>query len=244
MRVETVAYAIEGEQRVGQLAVPDGADGDGHADGPRPCVLVCHGAAGLTDPIRRDAVRLAELGYVTFALDYLGDAPRRADVAARAAAMRADRTAIVRAARAGLDQLLACEAADPTRVAALGYCFGGTMALELARDRADLRAAIGFHPSMPATAPEETTRIRASVLLCCGADDPYVPRDALAAFADELTEAGVADWRIELYGGVKHSFTDLGMVGRDAPGAAYDQRAADRSWRAAVALLAEVAARH
>jgi len=238
MRVETVPYEVDGEPRVGQLAVPDGHGG---VDGPRPCVLVCHGAAGLTESTRHDAVRLAELGYVTFALDYLGDAPRRADVAARAAALRTDRPAIVRAARAGLAQLLACGDADPDRVAALGYCFGGTMALELARDLPSLRAAIGFHPSMPLADPEGTSRIRASVLLCCGADDPYVPRTALDAFADELTGAGVADWRIELYGGVQHSFTDLAMVGRDAPGAAYDERAAGRSWRSAVDLLAEVA---
>jgi dienelactone hydrolase len=230
MRIEAIEYSVGGQTMTGQLAVDDGRGG------PRPCVLVCHEAGGLSEQTKDRAVQLAALGYLTFALDYVGRAGPTVDPRARADALRADRGAFVGAARAGLDVLLAQEGADAHRVGAVGYCFGGTMVLELARSWPDLRVAVGFHPSMPAPAPEATRNIRAHLLLCCGGADPYVPVAAVHAFEAELAAAGVANWRTELYEGVGHNFTN---VTSSKPGAAYDEAADRHSWRAALDLLAE-----
>jgi dienelactone hydrolase len=139
----------------------------------------------------------------------------------------------------GLDVLLAQENADPSRVAAIGYCFGGVMALELARDGADLSAIVGFHSGAPTPAPQESRNISGRVLYCWGSADPFVSREARLAFEDDLTEAGVADWRIELYGGVGHCFTNPMVDGMAMPGVKYDAAADARSWRSALRLLDE-----
>jgi dienelactone hydrolase len=230
MRIEAIEYSVGGQTMTGQLAVDDAQPG------ARPCVLVCHEAGGLSEQTKDRAVQLAALGYLTFALDYVGAGPAAADPRVRADALRADRDAIVAAAWAGLDVLLAQPGADANRVGAIGYCFGGTMVLELARSWPELRVAVGFHPSMPLPAPEATRNIRAHVLLCCGADDPYVPVEAVHAFEAELAGAGVAGWRVELYDGVGHNFTNVTSA---RLGAAYDEAADRHSWRAALELLAE-----
>ena len=233
MRIESVEYSVDGRRMVGQLAV------DEYRRGPRPCVLVCHEGPGLDNHVKGRAIRLASAGYLAFALDYQGDgtAKPRAEAMQALNVLMADRALIKRMARAGLDVMLSEENADASRVAAIGYCFGGTMALELARDGADLDAVVGFHPGMPAPAPDETRRIRASVLLCCGGADPVVPPAARHAFEQELADAGVADWRIELYGGVGHAYTNPRADTLGIPGLHYDERADRRSWRSATALL-------
>ena len=96
---------------------------------------------------------------------------------------------------------------DRARVAAIGYCFGGTMVLELARTGADLKAVVGFHPGLYSTRPDDSANIVGKVLMCVGADDPLIPSESRLAFEDEMRAAGV-DWRINLYGGAKHSFTN------------------------------------
>jgi dienelactone hydrolase len=235
MRIEDIEYTVDGRRLIGQVAV------DEYRRGPRPCVLVCHEGPGLDQHVRGRAVRLASLGYLAFALDYQGDGrPKERDEAMRALGeLIADRPLTKRIARAGLDVLLAQDNADPSRVAAIGYCFGGVMALELARDGADLSAIVGFHSGAPTPAPQESRNISGRVLYCWGSADPFVSREARLAFEDDLTEAGVADWRIELYGGVGHCFTNPMVDGMAMPGVKYDAAADARSWRSALRLLDE-----
>lgn len=220
---------------VGYLAV------DEYRAGPRPCVLVCHEGPGMDDHVKGRAVRLASLGYLAFALDYQGGGVQKSLEAGMAdlQVLINDPAKTRRIARAGLEVMAGHAQADMTRVAAIGYCFGGTMAIELARDGADLKAVAGFHPGFPSPALDATRKIRAKVLLCCGAEDPFVPADVRHAFEAELTQAKVADWRIELYGGVGHSFTNPRVDELGMPGIAFNAEADRRSWRSLLDLLAE-----
>ena len=109
--------------------------------------------------------------------------------------------------------LVASEYVAAGRVAAIGYCFGGDPSLELARSGADLRAVVGFHSGLATQRPEDATAITGQVLVCIGADDPIIPPEQRLAFEEEMRAGGV-DWRMHLYGGAVHSFTN-----RDADGA-------------------------
>jgi dienelactone hydrolase len=236
MRIADIAYEVEGREMVGMLAV------DEYRPGPRPTVLVCHEGPGLEGGVRGRAIRLAAMGCCVFALDYQGGGVMREprdEAMASLARLMADRSLAVTYGRAGLEQLLAQDQADPTRVAAIGYCFGGTLALELAREGLDLKAIVGFHAGLPAPEQSLTRRITGRVLVCLGADDPFVPDAARAAFEADLTEAEVEGWRVDLYGGVGHSFTNVMVDQLGLPGLAYDARADRWSWHAAVSLLEE-----
>jgi dienelactone hydrolase len=233
VRTEDIAYDVAGRRMVGHLAFDDARPS------PRPAVLLCHEAPGLGSNVKDRAGRLATLGYLAFALDYQGDGhPHPSDEAmARVGALRADADLTRKVAGAGLDVLLAQEHVDPARVAAIGFCFGGAMALELARAGADLKAVVGFHPALDSPKPQDSRNIRASVLMCCGADDPFVPAEHRSAFEAEMRDAGVADWYMELYGGVGHSFTNPEVDQLGVPGVAYNAAADERSWQAMLHLL-------
>jgi dienelactone hydrolase len=173
-----IEYVHEGTRLVGRLAVDD------DTPGLRPGVLIAHDAAGLGDHPRDTARRLAELGYAAFALDYYGDgellAPEQVGERFGQLAGNPDRARAL--ARAGLDVLLASGYVDPQRLAAIGYCFGGTLALELARSGAELAAVVGFHSGLATSRPEDASNIRGKVLVCIGADDPIIPPEQRAAF--------------------------------------------------------------
>lgn len=234
VRTQDIEYTADGRDLIGHLAVDDSADG------PRPAVLVCHEGPGLDDHARGRAKRLASLGYVAFALDYHGGGTvlERDEMYGRLGELIPDALRTRALARAGLDVLLAQPEADPSRVAAIGYCFGGTMALELARSGADLRAVVGFHSGLGTTRPDDAANIKASVLVCIGADDPMVPEDQRRAFEAEMRAAGV-DWRMYLFGGAVHSFTNerADLAGID--GIAYHRATDERSWRAMIDLFEE-----
>jgi dienelactone hydrolase len=235
LHVEDIEYSYEGVRLVGQLAV------DESRAGRRPAVLIAHEGGGLDDHAKGSARRLAELGYVAFALDYYGDGvplpPEQ--MMPRFSALDGDRQMVAAIGRAGLEVLLASEYADPAKVAAIGYCFGGTVALELARKGADLRAVVGFHSSLTAPEPAKANEVKAKILVCIGADDPIVPAEQRAGFEREMTQAG-ADWRLNLYGGAAHSFTNPSADGSMMPGIIYNESADQRSWRAMLDLFAEV----
>ena len=235
MRIEDIEYEFEGQRMVGHLAV------DEFRPGRRPAVLVCHEGPGLSEHAKGRAVRLAGLGFAAFALDYQGDGkPRPRDEAmARLGVIMADLDLTRRLGRAGLDILLAQDFIDPDRVAAIGYCFGGAMVLELARDGADLKAVVGFHPGLRSPEPGESAKVEASVLMCCGSEDPVVSFENRQAFEVDMRESGVADWRVEIYGGVGHSFTNPLVDELGMPGFAFNAAADRRSWRSMLDLLEE-----
>jgi dienelactone hydrolase len=226
MRIEDIEYTVEGRRMVGHLAVDD------RRPGRRPGVLVCHEGPGLDEHAKGRAERLAGIGYAAFALDYHGDGKRLdpEHMMEQLVALMGDPDSIRRRANAGLDILLSQSEVDPTRIAAIGYCFGGTMALELARSGADLSLVIGFHSGLGTQRPARGGEVRAAVLACIGADDPRVPAEQRAAFEEEMRAADV-DWRLYLYGGAVHSFTNPNASRSDVPGVAYHQPTDERSWR-------------
>jgi dienelactone hydrolase len=141
---------------------------------------------------------------------------------------------------AGLDVLLSEARADPSRVAAIGFCFGGVVSLELARTGADVKAVVGFHSGYTQPRTEDSKKIRGSVLMMSGTEDPFATAEQRMAFETEMREAGVADWSMELYGGVGHSFTNPDVDALKMPGMAYDACTDSRSWDSMVRLFDEV----
>jgi dienelactone hydrolase len=233
MRTQPIEYSVDGQRMVGQLAVDD------TRSGRRPCVLVCHEGSGLGDNARERTERLAAAGYAAFALDYLGDGrPAKPDeIAAAMSVLRADRSTVKRRARAGLDVLLAQPEADSSRVAAIGFCFGGMTALALARSGADVGAVVSIHGSLTTNRPAEPGTITAKVLVCHGASDPHIPMADVVAFADEMSRAD-ADWQLIIYGQAMHGFTHKHAAPGAVPGVAYDRTADERSFDATRTFLA------
>jgi dienelactone hydrolase len=236
MQTRDVAYTVGGKSFTGYLARPDDA-------ASRPGVLVCHQGGGVTEHTRERARMLAEAGYIAFALDMYGEAfttIERAMVLMNG--VLADPAEMRRRAQAALDVLESQPAVDAGRLAAIGYCFGGALVLEMARSVPALKGVVSFHPGMagPVALPEKDDRpVHAKVLVCAGADDPLIPPEAREHFVRLMT-AVRADWQLIVFGGVVHSFTDRSV---DAMGRAdfkYDARADRRSWVAMRAFLDEL----
>jgi dienelactone hydrolase len=200
----------------------------------RPGVLVVHQWLGLTDYEKHRAEQLAALGYVAFCADIYGKGIRPKDTSeagAQAGKYKSDRALLRARVNAGLDVLKKNELVDAKRVAAIGYCFGGTTVLELARSGADIAGVVSFHGGLDSPTPADGKNIKCKVLVCHGADDPFEKPADLAAFEDEMRQANV-DWVLIKFGGAVHSFTQP-MAGNDnSKGAAYNERADRRSWAA------------
>jgi dienelactone hydrolase len=208
---------------------------------PRPGVLVIHDAGGLSENIKEKTRRLAALGYVAFALDLFGDGQPVTDGMRRISEMAAMPSALEHwrgLARAGLATLAAQPQADATRLAAIGYCFGGTTVYELARSGAALQAVVGFHSGLSPSSGE-ARNIKGKVLALLGADDPLIPPEARLAFEQEMREAKV-DWQMSLYGNTGHSFTNPDAGAMNRPGFAYEPRTDARSWAEMRRLFDEV----
>lgn len=235
MHREDIEYQVDGNSHIGYLVV------DRDRTGRRPAILVCHEGPGLSDHAKRVAERLAALGYVAFALDYHGGGQPlpRDEMFARLGALMSDPDRTRRLAHAGLEVLLAQGEADPGRVAAIGYCFGGTMALELARGGADVQAIVGFHSGLSTTRPQDASNIVGTVVVHIGADDPMITAVQRADFEAEM-RAGHVDWRMYLYGGAEHSFTNPDAAAAGMPGIAYHEPTDQRSWRSMLDLFAEL----
>lgn len=229
-----VEYTVDGTVMVGRLTLPEG-------EGRRPAVLVAHEAGGLSDYELGRARRLAELGYVAFALDYHGSAraDTHAGMMARLTYLGTSPDRMRAISRAGLKALIAEPRVDTAKVAAIGYCFGAVMMLELARDHADLKAVVGFHPGSADHDPEDSRNITGKVLLCIGSEDPWMPAEQRLALEQEMRAAGV-DWQLNMYGGAKHGFTNPGAAQSSLPEVGYHEASDIRSWRAMIGLLDEV----
>lgn len=238
METREIEYQADGMRAVGYLAIPDGTD-------KRPGVLVSHEGPGIDDHAKGRARRIAEeLGYVAFALDYIGDGQRLADLQqtmARLGPLMADPLKTRRIGQAGLDVLTAQPRVDTDRLAAIGYCFGGTMSLELARGGAPLKAVVGFHSGLATARPDDASNITGKVLVCIGTEDPLIPPDQRADFEKEMRAGGV-DWRMNLYGGAAHSFTNPSASAMGVPGIEYHQPTDLRSWDAMLDLFNETLA--
>jgi dienelactone hydrolase len=237
MRTETLHYQADGLEMLGHLAFDPGQSGR------RPGVLVFPEAFGLSEHAKSRAERLASLGYVALAADLHGQQYLTSglDEAMQLLGVLRENPDKIRArASAPLQALLARPDVDPDRIGAIGYCFGGTMALELARSGAAVAAVAGFHSGLSTKTPEDAKHIKGKVLVCIGADDPGVDFDQRAAFEREMRDGGV-NWQMSVYGGVKHSFTnpEADKMGRPEF-AAYDEQADRRSWSEMLTLFGEV----
>jgi dienelactone hydrolase len=150
-----------------------------------------------------------------------------------------DRALMRARVQAGLDALAGSELCDPRKVAAIGYCFGGTSVLELARSGADIAGVVSFHGGLDTPTPADAKNIKAKVLVLHGGDDPHVPRKDVEAFKNEMSAAGV-DWQLVIYGGAVHAFTNPAAGNDKSRGAAYNADADRRSWEAMRAFFAEI----
>jgi dienelactone hydrolase len=230
-----VPYHGDGLRMVGHFAIDDAIPG------ARPAVLVAPEAPGLDDFNRERCTRLAALGYAAFALDFHGEGEvirDREQMTERLKSFMADPMRTRSRAQAALSTVRVQPGVDGTRVAAIGYCFGGTVALELARSGADIQAVIGFHAGLSTVRPQDAKNIRAKILICNGVQDPIVPLEQRIAFEHEMEEGGV-DWQLNLYGGAGHAFTRPGAAAMGLAGFAYSKTAEERSWQAMLNLLAE-----
>ncbi|MGO4298643.1 dienelactone hydrolase family protein [Leifsonia sp. RAF41] len=229
IEAETVAYEHEGLPLEGYLAR------DAQADERRPAVLILHDWYGVADNVRMRAQMLARSGYVAFAADLYGAGVRPTGDAAPAEAGKYYRDLQLLRARAaaGFSWLQQQPSVDPARLAVIGYCFGGTAAVEFARTGAPVRGVVSFHGGLIAHDPSDAAQIAGSLLVLTGGSDPVVPDEAVVAFEKELREAPHVDWQVTTYSGAPHAFT---IPGTDR----YRPIADARSWRALVCFLDEV----
>lgn len=207
--------------------------------GKRPGVLVVHEWWGHNEHARHQARRLAEAGYVAFALDMYGKgklATHAADAGAFMTEATKDPEVVAARFKAALDLLLQDPHVDTARIAAIGYCFGGGVVLDQARSGADLKAVVTFHGSLGTSEPAQPGKIKARLLVLTGGADPMNPPETVAGFKKEMTAAG-AKFDVISYPGAKHSFTnpDAGKFGMDA--LAYNAQADKQSWAAMLKLF-------
>ncbi len=233
---ETVAYEHDGTALSGYLALPAEIPDEG-----APGVLVVHEWWGHNAYARRRADELAAAGYAAFALDMYGSEPvTTADEAKALAGPFYQERALMRSrAQAGLDQLRNRDEVDGDRLAAIGFCFGGTVALELARGGESLDAVVAFHGGLETPQPAEAGTYLPAILVCHGAADPMVPPSQLAGFMEEMNAAG-ADYRVIAYGGAVHAFTNPAADDDGLDGTAHDPEAEAAAFAAMHRLFEEL----
>jgi dienelactone hydrolase len=239
VKTETVEY------KQGDVTLQGILSYDSSVKGKRPAVLIVHDWTGVSDYMKMRAERLAGLGYVALAADIYGKGVRPKD--AKEASAEAGRfykdPALYRArTQAGYDFLARLPQTDQSRIAVIGYCFGGAGALDLAASGVPLKGVVTFHGSLSMLTPEEAKKIKAKVLILHGADDPYVKQSDVQKFMEMMRNAGT-DWELIQYGGAVHGFTDKRSGDDNSKGLAYNASADRRSWQAMRDFFNEIFAR-
>ncbi len=237
VRTESVAYQASGGTCRGYLAW------DGKQQGKRPGVIVVHEWWGLNGYVQKRARMLAELGYTAFALDLYGDGktatnPQDAGALMNDALANMDRT--VARFVAAKELLQDHPTVDRDSIGAIGYCLGGAIVLGMARSGMDLDAVVSFHGSLSTDSPAKKGAVKSRVLVCHGAEDPFVPKQEVEAFQAEMKAAGV-DYRFEAYPGAVHAFTSEEATAngkRYGLPLRYDAEADRKSWQSMQNLFA------
>lgn len=236
IKTQTIDYKSGDVTLEGYLAC------DSTLTGKQPGVLIIHQWRGITDYEKMRAQMLARMGYIAFVADIYGKGirpPNNDEAKKEVGQFYGDRALFRTRTLAGLNQLKQYKSVDTTRIAAIGYCFGGSGALELARSGAHLNGIVSFHGVLTTPTPDDAKNIKAKVLVLTGADDPSVPFEQVKAFEDEMAKANV-DWQLISYGGAVHSFT-IPTAGNDnSTGSAYNEKADKRSWEAMKSFFAEI----
>jgi dienelactone hydrolase len=206
---------------------------DDAVSGKRPGIIIVHEWWGLNDYARHRADQLARLGYAAFAVDMYGKGKlteHPTEAREWAAQVRKNVDAWQQRALAGLNVLKQQEQCDTTRIAAMGYCFGGSTALQMAYTGADLKGVVTFHGALPIPDESQAKAIKARILVCHGSADRFIPQDVIEKFQHMLDQAG-ADWTMVYYAGARHSFTDPDADKHNVDGMKYQKAADERSWK-------------
>ncbi|PKL76304.1 MAG: dienelactone hydrolase [Candidatus Melainabacteria bacterium HGW-Melainabacteria-1] len=224
-----VDYQHQGQAMQGYLVYDDALV----KPGKTPGILVFHAWMGIGSHERQWANQLAELGYIAFAPDIYGhgirpNTPQTAG--AEAGKYRADRALMRARAQAGLERLQLEPMADPGQIGAIGFCFGGGVALELARSGAALQGVVSLHGNLDTPHTADAKQIKGAVLVLHGADDPFVKDEQVHGFVQEMRAAGI-EWQLNAYGGAVHAFTDPQAGNDPKTGAAYAPKLAKRAWQ-------------
>jgi len=210
--------------------------------GKLPAVLIVHEWTGIGPYVKKRSEQIAGLGYVAFAVDIYGKGVRPAnpeEAGKQATIYRKDRQLMRRRAAVGLEEVKKLAFVDTSRIAAMGYCFGGGVVLEMARSGADLKGVVSFHGNLDSPNPADAKNIKCAVLVCHGADDPHVSQESITAFQKEMRDAKV-DWQMIFYGNAVHSFTNPDSGSDSSRGSAYNKEADKRSWQAMKAFFGEL----
>jgi dienelactone hydrolase len=226
VQTEAVTYKDGDTELEGFLAFDDSKEG------AQPAVLIVHEWWGLTQHAKDSAEKLAGLGYTAFALDMYGKGKYTDDPAQAkewSSAIKSDHVKMIKRLKAGMDVVRTNEHANEDRMAAIGYCFGGSMVLEMARLGFAFEGVVSFHGGLASTLPDEVDpNLTPSILVCHGGDDPFVSAEEVSAFKQEMRDNN-ANWQFITYGNAVHSFTNPAADGA-LSGAKYDETAAKRSW--------------
>lgn len=236
IKTRTVEYKDGDTVLEGYLAYDDAIKGK------MPAVLIVHEWTGLGEYVKKRAEQIAGLGYAAFAVDIYGKGIRpdsREEAAKQAGIYRSDRQLMRRRAIDGLKEVKKFSFVDDSRIAAIGYCFGGGVVLELARSGAELKGVVSFHGNLDTPNPEDAKNIKAKVLVCHGADDPYVTQEQVIAFWNQMQKTKV-DWEMIIYGNAVHGFTNPEHGNDPSKGAAYNKEVDKRSWEAMKAFFKEI----